>query len=236
MAFFKSLLKKDPPAPVPEAPASLDFPELYSGMTVEVLTPTNVLIFVGKLRVLGNETLEVRKADGGFLPRAIYNQQVKLQGIQKNGQSFTINGAVGPNAPHFWRIERLRTLQRYENRNFFRQPIGCDGWVYPTIASSQGQRFPCKVLDISGGGARVVTSKLFQLDVSFQLEVSLLPEEEPFTLTCKVKRILPHSKPGSPGRKFEYGCQFTDVPPRERDRLVQAVFTLQRKTIRAQQS
>lgn len=226
MAFFKSLLKREAPAP-----GTPDFPELYTGMKVEVLTPTNVLIFLGRLRVLNNDTLEVRAESGGFLPRAVYNQQVKLQGIQKNGQTFAIHGAVGPNAPTFWRIERLRTLQSHENRNYFRQAVGSDGWVYP-VTTSQGQRFSCKVLDISGGGARVVTSKLFQLDVPFQLELSLLPEEEPFLLTCKVKRILPHSKPGSPGRRFEYGCQFVDIPPREQERLVQAIFTIQRNALR----
>lgn len=226
MAFFKSLTKKEPAAPEPT------FPDLYNGMKVEVSTPTNVLIFVGRLRVLDNDTLELRGEDGGFLPRAVYNQQVKIQGLQKNGQRFTLDGAVGPNAPTFWRIERLRVLQSYENRNSFRQPSGAEGWVYPTT-SSQGQRFPCKVLDISAGGARVVTQKLFQLDVAFRLVVSLLPEEEPFTLTCKVRRTQVHSKPGSPGRRFEYGCQFVDTPHREQERLVQAVFTLQRNAIRA---
>lgn len=226
MAFLKSLLKRE--ASASSAP---DFPQLYTGMQVEVMTPTNVLLFVGKLRVLNNDTLELRAESGGLLPRATYNQQVKLQGVQKNGQSFTLNGSVGPNAPDFWRIERLRVLQSYENRNFFRQTTGVEGWVHP-ITTSQGQRFPCKVLDVSGGGARVVTSKLFQLDVSFQLEFAPLPEEPPFLVTCRVRRILPHSKPGSPGRKFEYGCQFVDVPPREQERLVQAIFTIQRNAIR----
>ena len=226
MAILKSILKKEAPTPKGD-----DFPDLYSGMTVEVLTPTNVLIFLGKLRVLNHEALELRAESGGFLPRAIYNQQVKIQGIQKNGQRFILNGAVGPNGPKFWRIERLRTLQSYENRNFFRQAIGADGWVYP-ITTSQGQRFSCKVLDISAGGARVVTRKLFQLQSTFQLEVALLPEEQPYNLTCMVKRILPHSKPGNPGRRFEYGCQFIDVPPREQERMVQDVFTLQRNALR----
>lgn len=226
MAFYKSRLK-------PEAPASAapDFPELYNGMKVEVKTPTNVLLFLGRLRVLNNDTLEVRAESGGLLPRSTYNQQVKLQGVQKNGHSFTINGAVGPSTPSFWRIERLRTLQSHENRNFFRQASGASGWVHP-ITNSQGQRFSCKILDISGGGARVVTSKLFQLEVTFQLEFTLFSDEPPFMVTCLVKRILPHSKPGSPGRKFEYGCQFVDLPHREQERLVQAIFTLQRNAIR----
>ena len=43
MAFFKSLFKKEEPAPVT---LSEDFPDLYNGMKVEVMTPANTLIFV----------------------------------------------------------------------------------------------------------------------------------------------------------------------------------------------
>ena len=34
-------------------------------------------------------------------------------------------------------------------------------------------------------------------------------------------------------KKFEYGCQFVDVPPREQERLLQAIFTLQRKVLQS---
>ena len=48
MAFFKSLFKKEEPAPVT---LSEDFPDLYNGMKVEVMTPANTLIFVGRLQL-----------------------------------------------------------------------------------------------------------------------------------------------------------------------------------------
>lgn len=227
MAFWKSRSKQESPAPQADG-----FPTLYNGMKVEVLTPTGVLIFEGRLRILSGETLEVRAESGGYLPRAIYNQQVRLQGVRKDGLRFALNGAVGANSPKFWRIERLRTLNSYENRNFFRQTTGIEGWVYPTT-SSQGQRYPCKVLDVSAGGARVVTQKLFPIEGVFQLELALLPGGTPLTLNCKVKRIRPYSRPGSPGRKFEYGCQFLDVPLKVQERMVQDIFTLQRQAIRS---
>ena len=231
MCFFKSLLKKTKPEPAGYDFLE-DFPDLYSGMKVEVLTPANDLIFVGKLRILGGGVLEVRAEAGGYLPRGLYNQPVKLRAFQKDGTAFTMDGAVGPNGYDFWRIERLRYLQNSENRNFYRQSIGGEGWVYP-ITSAKGQRFPCQILDISAGGCRVLTEKLFELGGSFQLETSLLPGEVPFNITCQVKRTQVRAKPGSPVKKFEYGCQFMELPPREQDRLMQSIFTLQRKALRA---
>lgn len=226
MALFKSLFKKE--EPVSTVPPE-DFPELFNGMKAEVLTPANALIFVGRIRLLTGNQVDVLGETGGFLPRALYNQRVKLRCFQRDGDTFTLNGTVGPNDPKFWRIEKLESLQSSENRNFFRQNIGVEG----QILFDSGQKVSCKVLDVSAGGARVLTSKLFQLNSTFQLEASFLPTEDPFTLTCLIKRTSVRAQTASPMKKYEYGCQFVDVPPREQERLLQVVFTLQRKALRA---
>lgn len=231
MGIFKSLLGRtdEEPARQPDQ----DFlPDLYSGMKVEVLTPANALIFVGRLRVLGADLLELRSESESYLPRALYNQSVKLRVFQKDGATFTLNGTVSQNNRQFWRVEKLRYLQNNELRSFFRQNAGVSGWVYPLL-TAKGQKFSCKVLDISAGGARILTEKLFQLDATFKLEVSLLPDEEPFSLTCRVTRTLVRVVTASPMKKFEYGCQFMEVPPREQQRLLQSIFTLQRRTLQA---
>lgn len=227
MAFFKSLFKKEE-EPTP-AVVLEDFPELYNGMKVEVMTPANALLFVGRIRLLKGNQVDILGETGGFLPRGLYNQRVKLRCFQRDGDTFTLNGSVGPNDPKFWRIERLQSLQSSENRNFFRLNIGVDGYV----RSASGEKFSCKVLDVSAGGARIVTAKLFQLESTFQLEAVLLPTEEPFTLNCRVKRTAVRAQPGSPTKKFDYGCQFVDVPPREQERLLQVIFTLQRKILKS---
>ncbi|MCI9331666.1 MAG: PilZ domain-containing protein [Oscillibacter sp.] len=227
MAFFKSLFGgKSEPVPIAHLD---DFPDLYSGMKVEVMTPANALLFVGRLRLLSGNQLDILGESGGFLPRALYNQPVKIRCFPKEGDTFTLNGTVGPNDRKFWRIENLQSLQNSENRNFFRQNTAVEGYV----RTESGQKFPCKVLDVGGGGARVLTEKLFPLESTFQLETSLIPTEEPFSFTCRVKRTTVRAQTSSPVKKFEYGCQFVDVPPREQERLLQVIFTLQRKVLRS---
>lgn len=227
MSFLKSLFKREesaPPQPLPN-----DFPELYSGMKVEVLTPANALIFVGRVRLLGGSQIDILGETGGFLPRGLYNQPVKLRCFPREGDAFTLYGTVGPNDPTFWRIEKIQSLYNIENRNFFRQNTGAEG----QIRSVSGQKYPCKVLDVGGGGARVLTEKLLQLESTFQLETTLLPTEEPFNFTCQVKRVTVRAQTASPMKKYEYGCQFVDLPPKEQARLLQVIFTLQRKVLQA---
>lgn len=230
MGLFKSLLKKAEETTAPAFHLS-DFPDLYTGMKVEVMTPANALLFVGRLRLLqGGDILEIRGEGGGYLPRGVYNQPVKLRMFQRDGTAITLTGAVGQNSFDFWRIQKLSYLQNSENRSYYRQYAGVDGWV-ESLTTAKGQRFPCTVLDISAGGARVLTSKLFQLGVTFQLEAPLIPGEEPIIVKCKVLRTMVRSQSGSPVKKFEYGCQFEELTPRMQERLTQSVFTLQRRGI-----
>lgn len=231
MRLFKIFRKEKTPAPPADG-----FPELRTGMRIEVLTPTQVPLFTGRVRILSASVLEIRaEQPGSFLPRAVYGQPVVLQGFLEDGAPFTLHGSVGPNGPDFWRIERLRLPQDGQHRGYFRQQSGIEGQVSPA-AAFQGQKYPCKVLDISGSGARVVTNALFRPESFFRLNFTLPPGESPFSILCLVKRVHTLSRPGSQGKQFEYGCQFTKLSAEEQERLVQAVFALQRKTLQAQRN
>jgi len=223
MSFFKFLKKEPPP---PSAPGTCDYEELYDGMRAEVLNPSGERLYLGRIRLYAGDKLDVLADPGDYLPRAKYNQPVILSCAPREGKTFSLIGTVGPNDRKFWRVEKLQYPQAPENRSFFRQPIDAEGYVRSTAG---GQRFPCKLVDISGGGVRVVTEKLFQLESTFLLESTLLPTEDPFSITCMVKRIKVRPQASAKVKKFEYGCQFVDTPPSVQQRLLQVIFILQRR-------
>lgn len=220
MAFFKSLFRKKSPGP----------PTLRSGMQAEVLDPSGSRIFRGSLRVLEDGLLEVRTEEGDPPhPPPTYNQEVRLRISQESGGAFTLNGTALAGGLRVWRIEKQKPAPSAPNlRDAFRQNAGIEGRLHtPT-----GQVIPCKVLDVSAGGVQITASKLFQLDAVLHLEVILLSDEPPFSLHCRVRRIRVLSNKGSFSKKYQYGCQFLDVPLREQERLLRVIFTLERNTCR----
>ena len=231
MGLFDSFRKKGTPAAAAKAGGGA-FPELYAGMKAEVLTEGNSLIFVGTLDGLSGTAAEVHAESAGVIPQTVYNRPVKLRCFRRNGETFTLIGNVTQNTAKFWRIVGLKKVQTSENRNFFRQNTGVDGFLAPGSLLSD-RKSPCKILDVSAGGARVQTERLFAKNATFQLEASLLPEEKPFHVTCKVVRVSIRSAPGSVTKRYEYGCQFVDMPPREQERLLQSIFVLQRRVLQA---
>lgn len=234
MKFFKGILRA-----VPERSEAVQegqkgaktAPELSSGMKVEALTMENHLLFVGRLKVLGGGVLEMRRDTGDPLPQALYNSKVKLRGFQKDSQPFCLTGTVGKSSRDFWQIENLEILQSRENRSFFRQNTDLDGRVMPSghYRGIGRELVECKVLDISAGGARVLSRNVYVEGDRFQLEAELLPDEPPFSVVCRVLRVTPKK-----GFKYEYGCQFEGVSEQEQQRLLRAVFTIQRKILQAQ--
>lgn len=230
MGLFDAFRKKEAPSPDKDGGTTLT--ELYNGMKAEVLTEANALIFVANLDRLSGTAAEVHAESEGVLPQTVYNHPVKLRCFRRDGTTLTLTGKVTQNNSQFWRVEGLKYVHNSESRSFFRQSTGVDGLLAPEKGPS-ALKSPCKILDISAGGARVRTERLFAKGAVFRLETTLLPEDSPFFMTCRVVRVNAASPPTRATPKYEYGCQFIGLPKREEERLLQAIFILQRRILQA---
>lgn len=220
--MFKSLFRRESPPP-----------RLHSGMPAEVLNAQGTRIFSGRLRILEDGVLEVR-APENTMPAAppVYHQEVRVRGFSQDGKSIAVDGIFLAGGLWVWRIGRQRpassTASSSDFRSTFRQHAGIEGRLH----TPSDQVISCKVQNISAGGVQITAPRLFQLKSSLHLEVVLLAGEPPFSLDCQVKWIHVQSRLGSFTKRYTYGCQFLDVPPREQERLLRALFTLERNTYR----
>ena len=210
-------------------PGQLD---IHPNMLVEVLSAKNTLVFVGRVLSFDGKNLTVKDAKDGDLPPVVYNSEIKLRFFQ-GGQTLVLQGMVCGSTKLIWKVDRLRRPFGAERRNGFRQTVDL-GAVMTLLASSQptdqiGVPVRIRVLDVSLGG--LMLSCPGGLRTGDRLSVSelrLSGQASPFTLRCQVRRIQVTEG------KYYYGCRIDRLPPKEEDRLLQAIFSIQRENLSRQ--
>ena len=183
---------------------------LRPGMTVEVLTMKNTL------------------------PMVLYNKEIKLR-FFFNQKNLVLNGKICGSTKYIWKVDRMESAFTKEQRAFFRQRISPNTPALCARRSSAGveakRAAPCQILDISAGGMLLTSQEEYQEGNRLSITgVYLVDPEDPFAFRCLVRRVGDAEEDGS----IRYGCQFESIAPREQDRLLSAIFTLQREEIRRQ--
>ena len=214
--------------------------ELPEGLRIEVLKYNGDLFFVGSLEWAREGVYQVTAEDESELPCIEYGTQVKLRGRNKNEAIF-VEGTIVGSSDEMWRIEQTKTVRGMDKRAFFRQNAKIDAMV--TCANelrdgeegapntSLGECFTGTIMNLSAGGAQIVTGASFEKDDWVSVfDAELVPDEEPFSFLCVIRRRGEWEEDKT---KFVYGCEFLEMGTAEQDRLLKAILTLQRKEIRA---
>lgn len=202
------------------------------GAAVEVMTPENRLLFVGRVDTVQEGAVCIREANDDRLPMVLVNKDLKLRFFTEQG-GVVLHGKVCGSTMRMWKVDRLRSAYTKEHRAFFRQSVSVDIMAQCGKRTARGGRpnvlFPCQVLDISAGGMLLACKEIYaEGDYLLVTDIPLLGEEAPmFSFNCVVRRSG-EWKNGV----VRYGCQFVALSPRAQDRLLQAIFAIQRKEIR----
>lgn len=207
---------------------------LRPDMTVEVLTMENRLTFVGKVETVRNGAVVLREARGDSLPPVMYNKEVKLRYFQGERGNVVVNARVCGSTNLIWKVDRLESKYTKEQRAFFRQSISPDTAALCSrragINGSAKKAAPCQVLDVSAGGMLISSREEYMVNDRLSITGIYLAEGlEPFSFSCQVRRAGERDMGVA-----RYGCQFESLSPKEQDRLLRAIFIVQREEIRNQ--
>lgn len=210
-----------------------------AGATCELRSEKNDLIFVGRIQRSDGETLTVAEALGGMVPPVIYNTQVKLivRGVRRDPTApLVLTGQICGSSRTVWKIDRLIRFQYSEHREAYRQKVNCAGRVlcmnsiFRPNDSGEATRYeavPCRLVDISMTGVLFGSKSAYEReDWVVLLDVTLVEGQEPFVLTCQICRLESLG-----GKEMGYGCRFTHMTERERDRLCRSIFDIQRQEL-----
>lgn len=199
--------------------------ELRPGMIVEVMTPANRLLFAGRVYTIFDGAVSIRELNDEKLPMALTDKPVKL-GFFRERDKLVLRGKVCGSTMKMWKVDRLENAFTQEQRSFFRQSTGVN--LSAQCGRPDQPACPCQVLDISAGGMLISSSEEFKEGERLTIaNVPLSPGEPPFNFDCLIRRASVWKKD-----VFRYGCQFESLTPKDQDRLLRAIFALQREEIR----
>lgn len=198
---------------------------LRPGMIVEVTTPQDRLLFAGRMYSFYDGVVSIQDLNDDPLPMVLVGKPLKL-GFFRERDKLVLRGKVCSSTMKMWKVNQLEKTFIQEQRSFFRQSTGVD--LAAQCGRPQGPTSPCQVLDVSAGGMQISCTEKFEEGERLCIvDAPLLANQPPFTFNCLIRRASLWK-----GDVYRYGCQFDALSPKDQDRLLQAVFTLQREEIR----
>lgn len=207
---------------------------LRPGMTVEVLTTENRLVFLGKVEGIKDGAVTVRDNRWNELPQVMYNREIRLS-FKHDGDTTMVRGKICGCNDEIWKLDQMESMFTKDQRASFRQSISTSVQAICHRCSARGdpekEGVDCQVLDVSSGGLMFSSSESYEMGDRLLLRgVRLAESVDPFSFGCRVRRV---GEPDEDG-VIRYGCQFEPMSDREQDRLLRAIFVVQREEIRIQ--
>lgn len=212
-----------------EAEATLEKEDLtkYSNMRVEITATDGQVLFIAKLVNVSGDTAELYSyAEISDPKEDLGSSKFKIRGYDdKTARAVYLEGRLSPAPKHTWKVTDLTLLRTGNDRAFFRVDTNIDASVTSISRGAIGED-PCRLLNISIGGACILANVRYRKGEKLLLKVKLFEERDASTLLCKVLRVTEKDYLG-----FEYGCRFLEMNETEQTKIAQIIYDLQHKKI-----
>lgn len=223
----KDKKKKKEESRHPDEHLDRDNLEEYSGMRVEVSTFEGKVIFIAKLMNIQDSTAELYQySETTFSEDPQESIPVRIRGYDdKNETAVYLEGNARQMPEHIWKVSDLALIRLGNDRAFFRVNTNIDAVVTSASRTSAGES-PCRLLNISVGGACILSNTRYHKGERLLMNVKLFEERNASLLFCKVLRVTEKDYLG-----YEYGCRFLEMNETEQNKITQIIFDLQHKKI-----
>ena len=212
-------------APQKTDPSSnLEEIELYAGLRVEVTNAAGRMLFVAKLLGLHENQGELHQYSRAAVSRTEEPIPVKIRGYSdRDRKAVCMEGVITPLPQNKWSVSELKLCRVGNDRAFFRLTTDLPATAAMFSGLMMGER-PCRLLNISVGGACIGSEYRYHEGDKFLLKVRLLEDRPESAMFSQVMRVLEKD-----GGKFEYGCRFLELTEADQEQITQNIFTAQRQ-------
>ena len=226
MKLFNLFGRKEKETPPQESGEANDGQELdiYSGMRVEVTNFDGGILFFSLLLRLRGDKAELHQYSETSLPGEGEPFPVRIRGYSDyERKAVYMEGIITPAPERVWSVEELKVCKTGNDRAFFRLSTDLDATAEMFSGLHMGEK-PCRLLNISIGGACISSEYRYHEGDKFLLKVRLLKERPESAMFAEVVRVT--EKENSP---FEYGCRFLELNDADQEKITQNIFEAQRQ-------
>ena len=216
--------KKDVPPQTERMAGGEESLDMYSGMRVEVTTLDGRLLFVAKLMELHGDQAELHQYSESAISDVEEPLPVKIRGYSdEERKAVSLEGAITPLPQNKWAAAELKVCRIGNDLAFFRLTTNLDATATMFSGLAMGER-PCKLLNISVGGASISSEHRYHEGDKFLLKVKLLEDRPESAMYSKVVRVIEKD-----GGAYEYGCRFLELTEADQEQITRNIFAAQRK-------
>ncbi len=201
--------------------------EKYNGLRVEITTMEGQLLFIAKLtNIQGNMADLYQFTETALTIESPGPIKANIRGYDtKSTKAVYLEGCISPMENHIWKTADLTLIRSGNDRAFFRVETNIAAFS-SSLNKSDNMEEPCRLLNISVGGACILSDARYRKGEKLVLKVQPFEERDASLLLCKVLRITEKDYLG-----FEYGCRFLEMSETEQNKITRIVFDLQQNKI-----
>lgn len=224
MGFLDLFKKHEKEKPAVVKPDPIEDLEAYSGMRVEVTSFDGRLLFVAKLQRLRGSMAELYQYSEADIPQDAEPMRVRIRGYHdRERKAVYMEGTISPGPMHVWQVEELVVARIGNDRAFFRLSTDIEATAITFGGIGAGEK-PCRLLNISVGGACIGSEYPYREGDKFLLKVKLMDDRDISAMFCQVLRIIDKGN-----SMYEYGCRFLELNENDQEKITQNIFAVQRR-------
>lgn len=223
LELFRKRAKERPPQEDKDTNGTEEL-DIYSGMRVEVTTAAGQILFVAKLMDLHGDKAELHQYSEAAIVKDVETIHARIRGYSDyERKAVYMEGIITPGPKHIWQVEELTIVRVGNDRAFFRLTTNLDATATMFSGLAMGEK-PCKLLNISVGGASVSSEYRYHEGDKFLLKVRLLEDRPESVMFSQIVRVVEKDE-----GKFEYGCRFLELTEVDQEQITRNIFAAQRQ-------
>lgn len=222
MRLFNMFGKRTEAAPLESEKAGEEELQVYSGMRVEVTAPDGRVLFVAKLLGLRGNQAELHQYSEAMISQPEEPLPVRIRGYSdRERKAVYMEGVITPLPQNKWAVAELKVCRVGNDRAFFRLATDLEATATMFSGLTMGEK-PCRLLNISVGGACISSEYRYHDGDKFLLKVRLLKDRPESAMFSQVVRVIEKDN-----AKFEYGCRFLELTEDDQEQITKNIFAAQ---------